>query len=428
MSDGVSTRMSETLLNTFEHASFRPLQEEIITSILSGKDTVVILPTGSGKSLCYQLPAVISTGLTIVFSPLISLIKDQVDALRGKNVQSAMINSAENARNVAYLLSELNSLEFPYKLLYIAPERLKNEEFMRILKSLVHFKKVSFFAIDEAHCISQWGHDFRSAFRHLNVLKEEFPAIPIIALTATATPAVSEDIISTLKLSKHNLFKSTFNRPEISYSVIYTEGTPSDVKEDVVYKVASYPKDTNIILYCFSRKACDNYSEALKSRGLKADAYHAGLPTKKRTAVQKDWTDGTINIICATIAFGMGIDKPNVRAVIHASFSTSIEGFYQESGRAARDGQPAESIVYFSYGDIGVIRFCLTKMSTTAESLQKRMQMMENSISYCKVKTCRRTFLLNYFGEQATPGLCNSTCDNCLKKSDVSTPKRIKLS
>jgi ATP-dependent DNA helicase RecQ len=416
------------LTKIFGHTGFRPLQKEVITSLLKKNDTLVILPTGSGKSLCYQLPAAMAPGMAVVFSPLISLIKDQNDALLNNGISSAMISSADNPKVVERLLEELNLMEFPYKLLYVAPERMQNEDFLPILKGLVHFKKISFFAIDEAHCISQWGHDFRSAFRKLDCLKQLFPEIPIIALTATATPTVRNDIVTLLGIPKHNLFISSFNRPEITYTVINSNACdgPSAIKQEVVDKVLSYPKNTNIILYCFTRAACENYAAHLQKLNISADFYHAGLPAKKRTATQQRWSDGEIHIICATIAFGMGIDKSNVRAVIHCSLATSIEGFYQESGRAARDGLPAESIVYYAWRDVGTIKWCLQKMSKNPEAVQTRLDMLSVSERYCKHRGCRRNFLLNYFGEQTSSDICNSTCDNC-KSSGETASKRIKV-
>lgn len=411
--DDLQTRVVDALFYTFGHTNFRHPQEHVVMSILDNHDTVVVLPTGKGKSLCYQLPATLRPGVTFVISPLISLMQDQVRTLRAKNISCASISSGQTDAENEEVLTSLDSFLFTYKLVYVTPERIATENFQYLLAKLVEAGLVSFFAIDEAHCISQWGHDFRPAYCKLGVLKYFFPHIPILALTATATPKVKTDIIEQLKLTNWNFFLGTFNRPEISYQISKKYGKQGGVNFGVIRKLSSYPAGTCAIVYCFSRRICEDYANTLTGAGFPAKAYHAGLDAETRSKVQEEWGRGDFGIVCATIAFGMGIDKPNVRLVVHATLPTSIEGFYQESGRAARDGQAAESVVFYSDGDFDFLRKFIKDTTKTEDSEERRLIGLNAVQEYCTIQTCRRQYLLSYFGEIASGDLCQGTCDVC---------------
>ena len=407
--DDFKARAEEVLRTVFGHAEFREPQLDVIDSILKGKDTLTLLPTGRGKSLCYQLPALMcGNKVAVVISPLIALMQDQVAALRAKGIACSMLSSANTSSENYAVYRDLRNPESETRLLYLSPERLATESFRDFLRELASLNKISFFAIDEAHCISQWGHDFRPTYTQISYLKTMFPTIPMLALTATATKRVKADMIEQLKFKDYNFFFGTFNRPEISYEV------RDDYDRDacIARLIRSYPANTNVIVYCLTRAECEKLAEFLQEQGLPARAYHAGLPTLQRNTTLEEWQTGKFSIVCATIAFGMGIDKANVRLVVHRSMSKSVEGFYQESGRGGRDGQPAQSIVFYRKSDMELLNFFISKTKNEKHKANQE-QALADMKAYCKLKKCRRAYLLNYFGEPATPAVCNKTCDQC---------------
>lgn len=411
------------LKNVFGHQEFREPQLEVVNSISKGNDTLTLLPTGRGKSLCYQLPAVMCEGkVAIVISPLIALMQDQVAALRARGICCAMMSSANSAAENYQARQDLFSAESNCKLLYLSPERLATDNFRSLLAELVELKRVSFFAIDEAHCISEWGHDFRPTYKQIGYLKQAYPDIPMLALTATATDRVKGDIVDQLKFENFRFFFGTFNRPEISYEVRQA----SDRDLAIARLIAEYPKGTKVIVYCLSRANCEALAAYLQDRRLSAKAYHAGLPTKERNATLLEWQASQFNIVCATIAFGMGIDKADVRLVIHRSMSKSVEGFYQESGRGGRDGLPALSVLYYDHDDLGMLRFFIEKVKNPVHK-ENQEKALNDMVAYCKLRTCRRVYLLKHFGEASTPALCNGTCDKCKSKiqAKVNVAKQI---
>jgi ATP-dependent DNA helicase RecQ len=394
--------MLELLKKHFGYDSFRPLQQEIITRITSGKDTVALLPTGGGKSLCYQLPALMFDGVTIVISPLISLMKDQVDQLTTNGIPAAFINSSLSYEELSDVYER--ALLGKIKILYLAPERLKAAGFEDFLQQL----KISLLAVDEAHCISEWGHDFRPDYRNLKYLRSVFPSVPVIALTATATDKVRADIIKQLELSDPQTFIGSFNRPNLTYTVL----PKKQFGEQVLTLLDKY-KGESVILYCFSRKDTENLAESLRGKGYLAAAYHAGLDPQTRAEVQDKFIKDKINIITATIAFGMGIDKPDVRLVVHCDLPKSVEGYYQETGRAGRDGLPSECVFFYTYGDRRKHAFFINQLTDPVEQ-EKAWQKLEEILKYGDLATCRRSYLLNYFGEEYTNANCAS-CDICLE-------------
>ncbi len=390
--NGNAIELRETLKKYFGFTSFRPLQEEIIRDTLAGKDVFAVLPTGGGKSLCFQLPALARSGLTVVISPLIALMKDQVDALQAAGVAATFLNSSLAADESRQRLRGLHNGE--YRLLYVAPERLMLSGFLDDLKRW----RVNRFAIDEAHCISEWGHDFRPEYRQINSLRGIFPDVPMMALTATATERVRADIITQLHLHEAACYTASFNRPNLTYRV----SAKSGAYEQIMDFIRARPGESGII-YCQARKTTESLASKLNADGVRAAAYHAGMETGDRSRSQEAFLRDEIRVVCATIAFGMGINKPNVRFVIHNDLPKNIEGYYQETGRAGRDGLPSECLLLFSPGDrVKYSRF-IDEMTNPREREVARAQ-LEQIVHYAEVASCRRAFLLNYFGEQYDGG------------------------
>ncbi len=389
------------LKKIFGFDSFRPLQEEIIRDALAGKDVFAVLPTGGGKSLCFQLPALVRPGLTVVVSPLIALMKDQVDALQAAGVAATFLNSSLAAGESTPRLRGLHNGEF--KLLYVAPERLMLSGFLDDLKKW----NVNLFAIDEAHCVSEWGHDFRPEYRQLKILRTQFPNVPMMALTATATERVRADIVKQLELRDCDCFVASFNRPNLTYRVAAKSGSYEQIVSFIKAR-----KDENGIIYCQARKTTEDLARKLSDGGIKSAPYHAGLTPTERSTNQEKFLRDEIRVICATIAFGMGINKPNVRFVIHCDLPKNIEGYYQETGRAGRDGLPSECLLMFSAGDrVKQMRFIDEKPNPQEREVARAQ--LEQMIHYAEIGSCRREFLLGYFGEKFGEENCGG-CDNCL--------------
>jgi ATP-dependent DNA helicase RecQ len=396
-----ATSLLFLLKQTFGFSSFRPLQEEIIRDALSGRDVFALLPTGGGKSLCFQLPALVYPGLTVVVSPLISLMKDQVDALTASGVAATFLNSSLRADESRSRLRGLR--EGAYRLLYVAPERMMLSGFLAELKRW----QVNLLAIDEAHCISEWGHDFRPEYRQLAELREHFPDVPMMALTATATERVRGDIVKQLRLRQPSRYVASFNRPNLTYRVLAKQHSYDQLSDFV----RARPDDSGIV-YCQSRKSAEGLAEHLSTDGVKAAPYHAGLDAKTRTTNQELFLRDDVRVICATIAFGMGINKPNVRFVVHYDLPKNVEGYYQETGRAGRDGLPSECLLLFSAGDAVKYSKFIDEVSNEQERKIARQQ-LRRMVQFAESGECRRVELLRYFGEDFRELNCRG-CDNCL--------------
>ncbi|MES2853438.1 MAG: DNA helicase RecQ [Bacteroidota bacterium] len=382
------------LKENFGFEKFRPNQEDIINCILSGQDTLAIMPTGGGKSICFQLPALIFPGITIVISPLIALMKDQVDGLKANGIEACYINSSQTEEERQFYLERLKSNTI--KLVYIAPESLS------FLDSIFNSLSISLIAIDEAHCISSWGHDFRPAYTNLGYLKNRFPSTPILALTATADKATRKDISEQLNLKNPRLFVASFDRKNLSLEV-----RPAlDRVKQIIDFIQEKPNESGII-YCLSRKTTEELADKLQKIGISAKAYHAGLDTKIRSKTQDEFINDDCKVVCATIAFGMGIDKSNVRWVIHYNLPKNIEGYYQEIGRAGRDGLPSETVLFESYGDV----IQLQKFASEGLNAEVQLAKLERMKQYADALSCRRKILLSYFGELITENCGN--CDIC---------------
>ncbi|MBD3904610.1 DNA helicase RecQ [Chryseobacterium sp. Ch-15] len=391
----------------FGYDSFRLEQANAVENVIAKKDTFVLMPTGGGKSLCYQVPALVLEGTAIVISPLIALMKDQVDALRVNGISASYINSSMSSFEQIETLNQLKNGEL--KLLYVAPEKLSAEKgaFLKLLNEV----KVSLFAVDEAHCVSHWGHDFRPDYLFLNGLKNQFPQIPIIALTASADEITRQDIIKQLNLQQPLVLVSSFDRANIKYFV--------QPKQSVLHHVTQYlsehPNDSGII-YCLSRKGTEEMSNQLKENGINSAFYHAGIPSAERAKVQEDFIKDKTQVMVATIAFGMGIDKSNVRFVMHADLPKNIESYYQETGRAGRDGLPSEAILFYSYADvIKLRRFAMIEGNEEQSDLMLRK--LQQMADFAELQKCRRQYLMEYFGENH-PGNCNN-CDYCLSEFEI---------
>ena len=399
-----SALLHEKLKEFFGFDSFKADQEKIIRHLTEGNNAFVLMPTGGGKSLCYQLPALVMEGTAIVISPLIALMKNQVDAIRGfvsgNDGIAHFLNSSLSRVQIAEVRKDLMS--GATKLLYVAPESLTKAENVAMLKEI----KISFYAIDEAHCISEWGHDFRPEYRRIRNIIEEIGVSPIIALTATATPKVQSDIIKNLGMTDAVVFKSSFNRPNLYYEI----RDKSDPKRDIIKFIRQNPGKSGII-YCLSRKKVEELAELLNINGIKAAPYHAGLDAKTRAENQDKFLMEEVDVIVATIAFGMGIDKPDVRFVIHYDIPKSIEGYYQETGRAGRDGQEGQCITFYSYKDIQKLEKFMQGKPVAEQEIGK--QLLMETVAYAESNSCRRRLLLNYFGETYETGNCGA-CDNCL--------------
>ena len=393
-----------SLKKYFGHDEFRPLQQQIVTDALAGRDVFALMPTGGGKSLCFQLPALLRDGLTIVISPLISLMKDQVDALQTSGIAATFLNSALDRHEAVERLRGLNRGQ--YRMLYLAPERLMLDGF---LERALNWN-ITQIAIDEAHCISEWGHDFRPEYRELKKLRRHLPDVPIMALTATATERVRKDIVDQLHLDDARCYVASFNRPNLTYRVV----PKSSPYEQVLAFVRSRSDESGIV-YCASRKTADSLATKLNGDGVKAKPYHAGLEPKERTKHQELFLRDDARVITATIAFGMGINKPNVRFVVHHDLPKNIESYYQETGRAGRDGLPSECVLLFSASDVVKQRRFIEEKSEREQRIAR--EQLRDMIHYAETRDCRRTTLLKYFGEEF-PAPCNG-CDNCLEPRET---------
>ncbi|HVU35442.1 MAG TPA: DNA helicase RecQ [Opitutaceae bacterium] len=398
--------LAHLLKATFGYSSFRPLQREICEATLAGRDVFALLPTGGGKSLCFQLPALARPGLTVVVSPLIALMKDQVDALQASGVAATFLNSTLDADESRSRLRGLHRGE--YKLLYVAPERLMLDGWAENLAKW----NLSCLAIDEAHCVSEWGHDFRPEYRQLARLRQSMPDTPVIALTATATERVRADVITHLRLRDPDVFVASFNRPNLTYRVV-----PKDQPLKQIIDFVRKREHECGIIYCASRAAAERVAESLAGRGFSARAYHAGLDAGERARNQEQFLRDDTRIICATIAFGMGINKPNVRWIIHHDLPKNIEGYYQETGRAGRDGLPGDCLLLFSAGDIAKQTHFLDEITDETEQKVARAQLRQ-MVHYAESAGCRRAELLEYFGEKFPLDNCGA-CDNCVEPRET---------
>src|SRR5437667_6843485 len=397
--------LADALKNYFGYDAFRPLQEEIIRDALAGRDVFVLMPTGGGKSLCFQLPALLQDGLTIVVSPLISLMKDQVDALQTSGISATFLNSTLEREDAKARWRGLHRGD--YRMLYVAPERLMLETF---LERALNWN-IAQIAIDEAHCISEWGHDFRPEYRELEKLRQHLPDAPVMALTATATERVRADIIKQLQLRDPRCYVASFNRPNLTYRVI----PKTSAYEQLLAFVRSRPNESGIV-YCASRKSTESLARNLNEDSISAKPYHAGLTSSERTQHQESFLRDDVRVVTATIAFGMGINKPNVRFVVHYDLPKNIESYYQETGRGGRDGLPSECVLLFNPGDVvKQLHFIDEKSENEARIARAQLQQM---VHYAETRECRRATLLRYFGEQYPEPSCEG-CDNCLSPRET---------
>ncbi len=393
----------EVLKRRFGYDAFRPLQEEIVANTLARRDSLVLMPTGGGKSICYQLPALLLDGVTLVVSPLIALMKDQADALNANGIPARFLNSSLRPQEMAEVQAQLGKGQV--KLLYVAPERLAMEGFRRYLQRL----HISLIAIDEAHCISEWGHEFRPDYRNLRQLRQEFPSVPVIALTATATKRVREDIMAQLAMRRASVFQSSFNRKNLNYSVLLKGNAFGQL-----LSLLRHRRDQSAIIYCFKKQETENLAASLNAQGLVARPYHGGMDADTRRRTQEDFIHDRVPIIVATMAFGMGIDKPDIRLVAHHTLPKSLEAYYQETGRAGRDGLPSDCVLFFSEDDKETYDYFIDQMEDAAEQRNDRRKLAAMA-GFARLRACRRRFLLGYFGEPFENENCGA-CDNCLRR------------
>ncbi len=394
-----------TLQRVFGYPTFRGAQEAIITHLIAGENALVLMPTGGGKSLCYQIPALLRPGLTLVVSPLIALMQDQVDALRRRGVPAAYLNSSLAAHEARQLHGAL--LANRLKLLYVSPERLAQSNFLTLLDQLQVRQQLSLFAIDEAHCIVEWGHDFRPEYRELHLLHQRYPSVPRVALTATADPDTRKEILEQLQLRADQQFIASFDRPNLHYCICPKFSPGAQIETFLLERHAR----ASGIIYCQSRRQVEHTALWLHSRGWHSLPYHAGLGMNLRERHQQQFVDETGVIMVATVAFGMGVDKPDVRFVIHLDCPRSLEGYYQETGRAGRDGEPAEALLLFHSADLVSLRLRIQQSLRSSERQAVDLHRLEALARYCQSEDCRRRTLLRYFGEDHV-GHCH-TCDNC---------------
>lgn len=421
------SRADDIRLNVFGISSYRANQREIINSVMSGRDVLVIMAAGGGKSLCYQLPAVLREGVALVVSPLLSLIQDQVMGLAALGIPAFMLTSTTSKENEKFIYKALEKGEGDLKILYVTPEKIsKSKRFMSKLEKCHNAGRLSLISIDEAHCCSQWGHDFRPDYKNLGILKTQFPSVPLLALTATATQKVQNDLMDMLHIPKCVKFVSTVNRPNLFYMVREKSSVGKVVIDEIAEFVKeSYPNNESGIVYCFSRKECEQVASELRERGISADYYHADMDVNAREKVHMRWSRNKVQVIVGTVAFGMGINKPDVRFVIHHSLSKSMETYYQESGRAGRDGLPSECLLFYRPADV-------PRQSSMVFYENSGLQNLYDIVRYCQSKKqCRRGAFFRHFAEPLRD--CNGMCDNCafvseVKESDVSRHAELMVS
>jgi len=399
--------IDDLLKKYWGYTAFLPHQKEIIESLLQGQDTIGIMATGGGKSLCYQLPTLCLDGLALVISPLISLMKDQVDDLHARGIPAAAYNSSLEYQDKKKIETDLKNNHI--RLLFVSPEKCMQPTFLDFIRKF----KICLIAIDEAHCISEWGHNFRPEYRQLSTLKEHFPQVPIVALTATAIPEVRKDIAQQLNLSEPREYIGSFNRKNLHYRIL-----PKKNSWSTLLNYVQQHKDDSGIIYCLSKKETEELAGKLQNYGFKAQAYHAGLSKEIREKIQDEFIHDNVGIICATIAFGMGIDKPDVRFVIHYNLPKSVESYFQETGRAGRDGENSECILFYSRGDVGKIRSLIESDGSDERHVRLAIRKLQDMTDYCESPLCRRKFLLNYFGEQYSEENCGF-CDNCSQPKET---------
>ncbi|XP_033751824.1 ATP-dependent DNA helicase Q1-like [Pecten maximus] len=414
-----SKELQEKMKNIFHIKSLRPMQLQTMNVTMSGKDAMLIMPTGGGKSLCFQLPALLSKGVTLVVSPLVSLMEDQVMALESLEVDATMLNASVDKTKVTSIQNSMVDKTSSLKLLYVTPEKLaKSKRFMNKLEKMYQMGRFSRLVIDEVHCCSQWGHDFRPDYKFLGIMKRQFPEVPILGLTATATTNVLEDVKKILSIPHCLVFKASFNRPNLYYEIRPKPSASKDAMDEIQKLIKKKFDGMSGIIYCFSRKESEDVARALQERGIKTGSYHSDMSATQRSRVHKMWLSNKIQVVVATVAFGMGIDKPDVRFVIHHSLSKSMENLYQESGRAGRDDKVAHCIIFFRFQDV-------FRQSTMVFTEQTGLDNLYGIVSYCTdISHCRRSMIARHFGEVWERSQCNKMCDHCDDTYRVTPEKR----